>query len=294
MPGVFGQRYDSAGNPLGGEFQINTYTTKGQLAPAVAADSDGDFVVVWYSQDQDGSGTGIFGQRFDSGGTASGSELQVNVVTTGGQLSPDVAVTPGGDFVVAWQDGGPLAASASEVFARRFDASGSPLGAVFQANTYTTGPQSSPSVAVDAAGDIVVAWTDGGGFGSGQDGSGAGAYAQALDASGSALGGEFRVNTTTADSQTAASVAMGAGGDFVVAWEGNGSGDYSGVFAQRYAGNFNQPPEARCQDVTVSAGELCLAEASIDDGSSDPDGDAVILSQDSAAPPTNSATPWSP
>jgi hypothetical protein len=46
---------------------------------------------------------------------------------------------------------------------------------------------------------------------------------------------EFRVNSMTASAQTFPSVAMDARGDAVVAWEGNGPGDASGVFLQRYA-----------------------------------------------------------
>jgi hypothetical protein len=62
--GVFGQRYDNAGVPMGPEFQINTFTTAAQALPAVAADSTGAFVVIWESDIQDGSGYGIFGQRY--------------------------------------------------------------------------------------------------------------------------------------------------------------------------------------------------------------------------------------
>jgi hypothetical protein len=46
---VVGQRYDAAGVPDGGEFQINTYTTGTQGQPAVATDPLGNFVVVWIS-----------------------------------------------------------------------------------------------------------------------------------------------------------------------------------------------------------------------------------------------------
>ncbi len=46
---IQGQRYDAHGVPLGAEFQINTYSTGHQSVPAVAAASNGDFVVVWTS-----------------------------------------------------------------------------------------------------------------------------------------------------------------------------------------------------------------------------------------------------
>ena len=46
----------------------------------------------------------------------------------------------------------------------------------------------------------------------------------------------------------------------------------------------NQPPVASCKNVTVSAGANCTAAASIDNGSSDPDGDAITLSQSPPGP----------
>ena len=46
----------------------------------------------------------------------------------------------------------------------------------------------------------------------------------------------------------------------------------------------NRPPVAVCQNVTVSAGANCTATASIDNGSYDPDGDAITLTQAPAGP----------
>ena len=50
---VLGPRYDTAGAPLGGAFQVETYTTGTQWRPAVASDAAGNFVVVWESYPQD-------------------------------------------------------------------------------------------------------------------------------------------------------------------------------------------------------------------------------------------------
>jgi hypothetical protein len=50
--------------PLGPEFRANTFTPNSQGHPSVAADSSGDFVVVWHSLLQDGSDYGVYGQRY--------------------------------------------------------------------------------------------------------------------------------------------------------------------------------------------------------------------------------------
>jgi hypothetical protein len=63
---VFGQRYQASGARLGGEFRVNTSSSNDQITPAKAAAADGAFVVVWNSDGQDGSGWGVFAQRFAS------------------------------------------------------------------------------------------------------------------------------------------------------------------------------------------------------------------------------------
>ncbi|UCG52704.1 MAG: T9SS type A sorting domain-containing protein [Candidatus Latescibacterota bacterium] len=49
-------------------------------------------------------------------------------------------------------------------------------------------------------------------------------------------------------------------------------------------GVVNEPPVAECQDVTVIADSSCTADASIDNGSFDPDGDPITLTQSPAGP----------
>ena len=62
--GIFAQRFDSSGAPIGTEFQVNSYTRDDQGPLAAAATGNDDFVIVWESNDQDGDGEGVFGQRF--------------------------------------------------------------------------------------------------------------------------------------------------------------------------------------------------------------------------------------
>jgi hypothetical protein len=51
---------------VGSEFLVNTYTTGSQDDPSVAMTRSGDFVVAWDgAPGQDGSGYGVFAQRYD-------------------------------------------------------------------------------------------------------------------------------------------------------------------------------------------------------------------------------------
>jgi hypothetical protein len=227
--GVSAQRYDASGARRGTEFLVNTHTPSLQWFATVASDPAGDLVVVWESFGQDGSGEGIFAQRYDSSGVRRGGEFEVNTYTPNDQFYPAVASGAAGNFVVAWtsygQDG-----SSWGVFAQRYDASGTPRGTEFRVNTYTTDNQGRPSVAVDPAGNFVVVW---GSYH--QDGQGYGIFAQRYDAAGGPLGTEFRVNTYTTNWQERPSAASDAAGNLVVVWESHSQdGSDSSIFAQRY------------------------------------------------------------
>ena len=173
--GVFARRFASSGAALDTtEFQVNTYTTDHQERPSVGVAASGDFVVVWTSSSQDGSGFGIFARRFASTGAAlDATDFQVNTYTTYYQYHPAVGVAPSGDFVVTWdsehQDG-----SGYGIFARRFASTGVALDTTeFQVNTYSTSDQARPSVGVAPSGDFVVAWES-----NGQDSSATAIFAQ--------------------------------------------------------------------------------------------------------------------
>jgi hypothetical protein len=61
---VLARRFDGAGSPLGDWFLVNTYVIGRQAGSVVATRNGSEFVVVWESQDQDGSGLGIYAQRY--------------------------------------------------------------------------------------------------------------------------------------------------------------------------------------------------------------------------------------
>jgi hypothetical protein len=139
--GVFAQLYASAGTPVGTEFAVNQFTVGDQTFPSAAMDLNGNFVIAWQSDDQDGSGSGIFSRRFDSGGGSLAGEFQVNVYTYGQQLGPSVGREDSGNFLVAWTDASARDGDGGGVFARRFDGTGSALTPDFQVNTVTSGDQ---------------------------------------------------------------------------------------------------------------------------------------------------------
>jgi hypothetical protein len=227
---IIGRRYDSNGVAIGGEFQVNTYTTGYQIYGSVGSAPGGSFVVAWQSK-QDGSYYGIVGRRFDAAGSPVGAEFIVNSTTTGYQVRPSVAVNANGSFVVVFHS--PDGPQSFDLRARLFDATGSPVGADFVVNTYTTGTQYGYALSTDAQGNFVVAWSSATG-----DGSGYGVFAQRFSAAGARRGAEFRVNTYTTNEQDMAAIASDGVGNFDVSWRSfpGQDGDLAGVFAQRFGG----------------------------------------------------------
>ncbi|MBP7586873.1 MAG: hypothetical protein KBA72_02905 [Thermoanaerobaculia bacterium] len=217
---VLGRRFDGTGLPLGGDFQVNTYSTFQQYNSAVAARSDGGFVVVWNSFGQDGSYSGVFGQLFSPNGAPDGSEFQVNAYTTGHQLRPAVAVSGSDGFVVVWSSDRAQDGSGDGVFGQRFNSTGSPDGPEFRVNSFTTGSQYGGVVASASSGEFVVVWRS-----DDQDGDNRGIFGQRFDADGTPAGSEFRINSYTTGSQDQPAIAADASGDFVVVWQGLGAGE---------------------------------------------------------------------
>jgi hypothetical protein len=234
--GIYAQRYDSNGNIVGTEFLVNTFTTGQQWLPSAAMDADGDFVITWMSPNQDGALYGIFAQRYDSAGNPDGSEFNVNTFTTNDQRNPAVAMDDAGDFIITWNSYG-QAEGPSDIYAQRYDSTGTPDGSEFRVNTFTTTEQKIPAVGMDANGDFVIAWMGGNYGGVGQDGSDYGIYAQRYNSGGQQQGTEFRVNTFTTHNQASPSVAMANNGSFVVTWNSYRQLGFAGaqeIYAQRY------------------------------------------------------------
>ncbi|CAM8662094.1 Kexin/furin catalytic domain [Paracoccaceae bacterium] len=181
------------------------------------------------SHGQDGSGWGVYGQRYGLDGAASGAEFRVNSFVSGDQQTPSVTALSDGGWVVTWmsqwQDG-----SDWGIYGQRYGLDGAASGAEFRVNTYVQSVQASPSVTALSDGGWVVTWHS-----AGQDGSSWGIYGQRYGFDGAVSGAEFRVNSfVSGDQQTPAVTALSDGG-WVVTWMSHGQdGSSWGVYSQRY------------------------------------------------------------
>jgi hypothetical protein len=242
--GVYAQRFNSDGTRSGGEFRVNSFTIGEQAGPALVADSGGEFIIVWESFGPDGNGFGVVAQRFDAAGPV-GGEILVNTHAVGDQAGADIDLDANGNPIIVWESFGQDSSGTMGAYGQRFDATGAKVGPEFRINAVVAGDQAGPDVDIDGNGDFVVAWES-----YGQDGGGAGVYAQRYLADGTKNGSEFRVNATTSGDQLGPGLDTDTNGNLLVVWEGNGTqtghADNPGTFAQRF--DFAAP------DTTITSG----------------------------------------
>jgi S-layer family protein len=153
--GIYAQRYDAGGAPIGGEFRVNTYTPSNKIAGDVASDEAGNFVVTWTSNGQDGDNGGVFARRFDSSGAPRGGEFQVNTFTPLLQELSSAAMDAAGNIVVDWDDWVLTPNNDLDVYARRYGG----LQPAALAVDAAAGPSSNGNRVFEAGESVAVAPT---------------------------------------------------------------------------------------------------------------------------------------
>jgi hypothetical protein len=261
-PYIQAQRFTPAGRRIGEELRIDQgglclWTGPANClrrSPAVASDGAGKFVVAWSSASDSFVGA-IRARRFDATGVALGPEFVVSPdqgYSTAPSDEPAVVADGAGGFVVAWVQS-PLLNEPTELFARRYDEAGNPLGPAFQVNSFTAGRPSRPQIAHLPGGDFAVVWQST--ASSGTDSSERSIQARLLDGSGTPLGPDFQVNQYTTGMQFRPAVGADGSSNFVVAWESWGSagtdGSLSSVQARLYdAAGQPRGPQFQVNEVT--------------------------------------------
>ncbi|MEM6384386.1 MAG: calcium-binding protein, partial [Pseudomonadota bacterium] len=208
---IFFQRYDNAGNALGGQVQANTTALGVNVSSIdrnteVIALANGGFMVAWTTAIDNGdttSTTFLRAQRFDSSGNQVGSEILVNSETAGLFFSsPDIQYSEinaveltGGNLAFTWSrfslDG--LERSAQIAV---FDSAGTALSGVFRPEQTLDGPLSSAETILIALGNntFMSVWTVITGANDPLDPAVQTVFGRLYNASGVALGNEFVID----------------------------------------------------------------------------------------------------
>jgi hypothetical protein len=133
-------------------------------------------------------------------------EFPVDPASGSGKQFPAIGIDSRANIVVTWQD--MRNGAQPDIFARRFDTRGNPLGAEIPV---CTDPeyQSAPSIATEAHG-LVIIWTDH------RSGTGFDTYSRHYDYNGNPTGGDIQVSTS--DKSVFPNIASNGNGDYLVVW----------------------------------------------------------------------------
>jgi methionine-rich copper-binding protein CopC len=198
-----------------------------QTAPGVAALAGGGYVIAWLD---DSTGTSqLHAQRFDAGGNKVGGETLLSAGPAYGD--PSLVALADGSFVATW-DARSDAAAPTNYVGQHFDAAGSAIGGVFQANSLPDYDTSASAQATAlAGGGWVVEWSQ-------NTGSGWDPQIEVYAAGGAAAGANQQLGAGLSDVHSAAIAATSDGG-FVSVWAAAsayqpGSGMTDHVYLQRF------------------------------------------------------------
>jgi hypothetical protein len=213
---IYAQRFDSAGNAIGGNFLVDTCTARCR-EPEVEIANDGKFVISWFV-DATTVFHEVFFQRYDSAGNAVGANegiLDTEPYDLGSFLSMSMNQA-NGTFVISWSRNEQQYGT-YDIWAQRLDSAGTALGTNFKVNDDATNyTQEQPGVAMNSDGKFIISmddWRDYAidGFGD--------IYLQRYDSGAVASGANIKISTqdTVAEVKYNSS-DMDASGAFMVAW----------------------------------------------------------------------------
>jgi hypothetical protein len=154
---VYARMFSSNGVAVGNEFVVNPDFNV-CANPAVAAATDGSFMVAWSRRDLATrvNGWDIFARAYSATGVG-GTVSRANTFVSGNQYAPRL-VAIGLDFLVVWtslgQDG-----SREGVYGQFLHSDGALTGSEFRVNTTTVSQQMQPTVAADGGNQFLVVWT---------------------------------------------------------------------------------------------------------------------------------------
>lgn len=218
--GIAARNFSAAGVPLGEEFVVNTVTSSIQDQVAAARLASGATAATWESFGIDGDSYGI-ATRLVLPNDVLPVDRIANTTTTYSDVSPAIAATADGGYVVAWEDHRLTATRSTtmDLRAQRFDASSNPVGPEISVNASQGGTQTSVALAGLSGGGFVAVWNSNPGF---TDNEKDGVIGQRFDAAGNAVGPEFQISDHASELQANPDVIALADGGFAVAWHSGG------------------------------------------------------------------------
>jgi hypothetical protein len=241
-PRICVQRLDTAGAAQWGAGGVLVATTDGDQAtarvtpganglidawtgPAVVSDGAGGAIVVW--ADTRVAGPGLYAQRLDATGARQWGDGGVALALADPAPGPPQAVSDGaGGVIVTWEDR--RDGVQSDIYARRVDASGTPLWTNDGVKVYSNGlDQIHPTIVADGAGGAVIAWEDQ------RSGISSDVYAQRLNGAGARQWGNAGLAVSNGAGEQLFPAIAASDTFFVLVWQDTRDGTGYSLYSQR-------------------------------------------------------------
>jgi len=209
-PNLYGQLFDSSGQPEGSRFRVNSSTYDYGFQESIATDSNGNFAVAWTASPPNSTAGAVYGRLFDPAGTPKGSDFRVDS-NPNASMWPDstMAMDASGNLCIFWTEYSYSDGTNTDLYGQRYAADGMKIGSAFRVTPATQHWRTAPDAAVLPGGGLVVAY---GGYSNDAGGTRATVY----DASGTTLVSNIRLNSDPLI-YTAPEVEPAAGG-FMAVW----------------------------------------------------------------------------
>jgi hypothetical protein len=133
---IYAQLLDSSGDPQWSASDVEVHQnsdTDSQTMVDLAVDSDGNAIFVWRDARPDLNDDDIYAQKFNLSGVAQWgvNDTKVNQDSTfANQMNPAVAIDPGDNIIVVWQDGRP-GSTQEDIYAQKLGNSATGRAYVF-------------------------------------------------------------------------------------------------------------------------------------------------------------------
>ncbi|QDI77132.1 MULTISPECIES: calcium-binding protein [Leisingera] len=150
--------YNSDGTPRTYEAQVNQYWNNSQSDPSITVLENGNILLTWVSDGQDGSREGVYARIMNPDGNPIGDEFQVHTQTLDEQYAPELTALSDGGFVIVWTH--VTSSETSSIMAQRFAAGGERIGEEVQLSKGSNDLDVRPKITELSDGVISVSWQD--------------------------------------------------------------------------------------------------------------------------------------
>ncbi|UCE74295.1 MAG: exo-alpha-sialidase [Methanomassiliicoccales archaeon] len=197
---------------------------EGQYEPSMIVDNSGIIYIAW-TDNRNGNYNIFFAKSTNGGNTFSANKrVDDDDIADAGQYEPSLAVDSGGNIYIAWMDN---RNGNYDIYFTKSTDGGNTFSADKKINDDVgSAYQSSPSIAVDGAGNIYITWRDN------RNSDSDIYFANSMNGGNTFSGNKRVIDDVSGAHQTAPSIAVDSASNIYIVWEDKRNGNYDIYFAK--------------------------------------------------------------